>query len=283
MKTGKLIPAIATLTVAVAVFTPARADEIRDCENCPVLVTVPAGDFVRSIYADAPQQEVSVGAFAIGKYEVTVGEFAAFVEDTGYEVAPGCAIYTALGMTDRTEADWRAPGFDLPDDAPVVCVSWADANAYVAWLSEETGEWYRLLSEAEWDYAAHAGRENNLAYFLRAGLGRLDANCSDCGGVDLMGHDDLLFPMAVGGFPSNPFGIDVMFGNVAEWVADCYNATYDGAPTDGGAWLQGDCSRRIARGGGWHSLQAELAGLRQAAGPDYRDNAIGFRVARDLN
>lgn len=267
----------------MAVFTPALAEEIQDCEDCPALVVLPGGDFVRSIYANAPQQEVSVGAFALGKYEVTIAEFTAFVDDTGYEVEPGCALYTALGMRDDADASWRNPGFTLPGNAAVVCVSWNDANAYVAWLSEKTGRAYRLPSEAEWDYAAHAGQENNLAYFLRAGLGPLEANCSDCGGLDLMGHDDVLFPMAVDGFPANDFGINVILGNVAEWVADCYHATYEGAPVDGTAWLAGECDQRVARGGGWHSLWAELAGTRQAASADYRDNAIGFRIARDLD
>lgn len=267
----------------MAVFTPALAEEVQDCENCPVLVTVPAGDYVRSLYADAPQQTVSVGAFALGKYEVTIAEFTAFVEDTGYEVEPGCAIYTSIGMRADPEASWRQPGFVEEDAAAVVCVSWNDANAYVAWLSETTGQAYRLPSEAEWDYAAHGGQENNLAYFLRAGLGRLEANCSDCAGIDLMGHDDLLFPLPGDSFPLNAFGIGDIFGNAAEWVADCHNPTYDGAPTDGTAWLTGNCDLRIVRGGGFHTLQAELAGFRQAADPALHDNAIGFRVARDLN
>jgi formylglycine-generating enzyme required for sulfatase activity len=282
MNSGKRVSAIAALSAALVLASTALAEEFQDCEDCPVMVALPAGEYVRSLFATAPQQQVSVGAFALGRYEVTIAEFEAFVEDTGYEIPPGCLRYNAIGMLDAPDATFRQPGFPLPPDAPALCVTWDDANAYVEWLSAKTGQSYRLPSEAEWDYAAHAGQENNLSYFLRAGLARLDANCSDCAG-DLMGREDLLRALPVGTFAPNAFGIDVIFGNAAEWVADCYNSTYEGAPTNGDPWLEGNCDLRIVRGGGWHTLWAELAGGRPATDPAIRDNAIGFRVARDLD
>jgi formylglycine-generating enzyme required for sulfatase activity len=269
--------------IAAGFATDAVAEEFQDCANCPVMVELPAGTHTRSLFAEAPQQEVTVGAFAIGKYEVTVAEFAAFVEATGRETPPGCRLFRVMGPVDDPEATWQRPGRDMPDNAPALCVTWDDALAYAEWLSAEAGETYRLPTEAEWDYAAHAGAENNLSYFIRASLGRQEANCHDCAGFDMMGREDLLFALPVDTFGPNDFGLHVMFGNAAEWVADCYNATFQGAPTDGTAWLEGDCSRRIARGGGWHTFWNELAASRPETDPATRDNAIGFRVVRDLN
>ncbi len=270
---------------AVVALAPATASaqEFQDCEDCPAMVEIPAGDFTRALNAEAPRQDVSVGAFAIGKYEVTVGEFAAFVEATSYEVPAGCELFNVMGPIDDPDASWRRPGSSVPDDAPAVCLTFDDANAYVDWLAETTGEPYRLPTEAEWDYAAHGEQETNLSYFLRAGLGRNDANCQDCSGFDLMGREDLLFPVPVDTYAANAYGLHVMFGNAAEWVADCHNPSYEGAPTDGTAWLEGDCDTRIVRGGGWSSFWADLAGGRPATDPGIRDNAIGFRVARDLD
>ena len=274
--------AIAGLVSAFG-LSAASAEEFQDCEDCPVMVELPAGTFTRSLFAESPQQEVSVGAFAIGKYEVTIGEFAAFVEATGRDIPAGCQLFRVMGALDDPAADWRRPGFQLQDNAPALCVTWDDAVAYAEWLSAETGASYRLPTEAEWDYAAHAGLENNLSYFLRAGLGRQEGNCHDCAGFDMMGREDLLFALPVDTFGANDFGLHVMFGNAAEWVADCYNASYDGAPTDGTAWLEGNCDRRIPRGGAWYTFWNELAAYRPATDPDIRDNGIGFRVARDLD
>lgn len=270
------------LLISAGAVSSASANEFQDCADCPVMVDVPAGTFTRSLFADAPQQSVSVEAFAIGKFEVTIAEFAAFVAATGIEVRSGCELFNVMGNVPDPEANWRRPGFELQDTAPALCITWDEAVAYTEWLSDSTGLSYRLPTEAEWDYAAHAGAENNLSYFIRAGLGRQEANCHDCAGFDLMGREDLLFALPVDTFGPNPFGLHVMFGNAAEWVVDCYNDTFDAAPTDGTAWLDGDCDRRILRGGGWSSFWADLAGGRVGAEPTRRENAIGFRVARDL-
>lgn len=272
----------ATLVTA-ALCAPLAAEEFQDCTDCPEMVEIPAGTFTRSLYADAPRQDVTVEAFALGKYEVTIEEFEAFVEDTGHETPGGCAVFDVMGAQIDAEATWRRPGYPLDPTAPALCLTFADATAYAGWLAETTGEPYRLPTEAEWDYAAHAGQETNTNYFLRAGLGRNDANCHDCNGFDLMGREDLLRALPVDIFEANAFGLHVMFGNAAEWVADCYHPTFEGAPVDGTAWLDGDCETRIVRGGGWHSFWADLAGGRPETDPNIRDNAIGFRVARDLD
>lgn len=276
---------ISAVPLLLGFLTPASAqdvEEFQDCADCPVMVELPAGEFTRSLFADAPQQDVTVQAFALGKYEVTISEFAAFVDATGYVVPPGCNLFNVMGPIADPEASWQRPGFQLAGTAPALCLTWDDAVAYTEWLSEMTGEAYRLPTEAEWDYAAHAGADNNLSYFLRAGLARQEANCHDCAGFDMMGREDLLFALPVDTFGANAFGLHVMFGNAAEWVADCYNATFEGAPTDGTAWLEGNCDRRILRGGSWQNFWAELSGGRQSTDPSLRNNGIGFRVAREI-
>ena len=160
----------------------------------------------------------------------------------------------------------------------MIFVSWVDAQEYVAWLSKLTGKPYRLLTEAEWEYAARAGSDK--AYFWGGEIGKLNANCDGCGT-----QWDQKQTAPVGAFAANAFGLHDMHGNVWEIVQDCYQGNYNGAPTDGSANTEGDCYRRVVRGGSWIS---DPQYLRSAA--RYR-NAIddrgsqnrGFRVARTLN
>ena len=163
---------------------------------------------------------------------------------------------------------------------PVINVSWKDANAYAAWLSEVTGSTYRLPTEAEWEYAARAGTGTAFWWGDRAEKNR--ANCVDCGG-EWAGRQTA----PVGSFAANPWGINDVVGNVMEWVQDCWHETYEGGPTDGSAWLEGygtDCSQRVTRGTSW---SGPLDGGRSAArswGYDYvAAVGVGFRVARDLS
>ncbi|MHA1559609.1 MAG: formylglycine-generating enzyme family protein [Alphaproteobacteria bacterium] len=261
----------------------ASAAELQDCSDCPLLVVVPAGVFPRALSPNDPPTEVHVGAFALGKFEVTIAEFAAFVANTGHEIEPGCQAYTSTGGRLEPAMTWEHPGFSMSQTMPALCVSWGDALAFADWLSSQTGERYRLPTEAEWDYAARAGAVSDVSYFFRAGLEANQANCPDCTGFDVMGRDELLKAVPAGTFVANGFGLHDMFGNAAEWVLDCYNPSYAGAPTDGTARLEGDCDRRIVRGGAWYTIWAELAGFREGEDLDFRNNGIGFRVARDLD
>lgn len=269
------------IVALVAAGLARAADEVRDCADCPAMVLLSAGTFVRAINSTTPQQEVTVAAFALAKHEVTVAEFGAFVAATGHE-SSGCTVYRMMGPEPDAAASWRLPGFGQADTAPVVCVSWDDAVAYAAWLGELTGQPYRLPTEAEWDYAAHAGAANDVTYYFYGGLEVLGANCQDCGGTDMMGREYMLTTTAVGAYPPNDFGLHDMMGNAAEWTMDCFNPTFAGAPTDGTAWLAGACDRRIVRGGHWYSYWPELAVFRQGIAVDLRSNSIGFRVARDI-
>ena len=162
---------------------------------------------------------------------------------------------------------------------PAINVSWDDAQAYVKWLSSITGKPYRLLSEAEYEYAARAGTETAYPWGDDIKLnGKAMANCVGCGS-----QWDGEQTAPVGSFAANQFGLYDMVGNVWEWAEDCWNESYQGAPADGSAWTSGDCSRRIIRGGSWNDNPVLLRSayrLRNNAGG--RDVSLGFRVARTL-
>ena len=231
----------------------------------PDVPVTPTGSFPMGCVSGAwcfdnefPVHRVTIPApLAVGKYEVTFSEWDACVESGGCRHAPD---------------DRRWGG----GNRPVVNVSWRDAQEYVAWLSAETGFEYRLLSESEWEYAARAG--TGTAYSWGDEIGRNRANCLDCGSL---WDADRTAP--VGSFGANPFGLHDMHGNVFEWVGDCWNRSYVGAPSDGSVWQQGDCSLRVLRGGSWNYgarfLRSALRGWERTGG---RYLNIGFRVARTL-
>lgn len=279
--------------------------EFRDCASCPVLVAVPAGRFRMGFDGgeegrpEGPVREVSIGyAFALGKFEVTQAEFAAFVADTGYLMRGGCQVWAGEWRFPR-EADWTDPGYGrVPfDDEPVACVSWQDARAYVDWLAGRTGKRYRLPSEAEWEYAARAGSAGEYFWSAEggdAGPGRACefANVYDRAGAAANGFDwapfdcDDGFPRAapVGSFRANAFGLHDMVGNVWEWTADCYQAPYPARPADGAPLeAAGPCEKRVARGGSWITRPSrQRVSFRGRDPEDTLYSFFGFRVARDL-
>ena len=200
------------------------------------MVVVPAGEFMMGLptneegrtNTENPQHKVTIAApFAVSEFEVTFDEW-----DT-------CATYGDCDpqILDNDFGRGRQP---------VINVSWYDAKRYAAWLSKMTGKSYRLLSEAEWEYAARAGTK--MSYSWGDEIGKRKANCLGCGS-----EWDGERTAPVGSFAANAFGLHDMHGNVSEWVEDCYHANYDGAPADGLAWTAGgDCSSRMFRGGGWN-------------------------------
>ena len=241
----------ALATVRLAALRPSATDPpaadrqvpgtvFRDCPTCPELVVVPAGRFRmgcvsgRDCYdSQQPVHEVELASFALGVYEVTFEEYDRFVQATGHR-RPG-------------DGGWGRGG------RPVIDVSWEDAAAYVAWLSRETGESYRLPSESEWEYAARAG--TTTRYSWGQDIGRNLANCDGCRS---RWDDDQTAP--AGSFAANGWGLHDMHGNVWEWVADCWHENYARAPRDGTAWTSGgNCGRRVLRGGSWNSLSGEPA------------------------
>ena len=277
----------------------------KDCSDCPEMVVIPAGRFVMGAAPgeeeseklpenfrnrSQPQHGVDVAGFSAGKFEVTRGQYRAFVEATGRSSAGGCYVWTGSKFELDQAKDWRNPGYAQEDPHPVACVSWEDAKAYVVWLSGRTGKGYRLLTEAEWEYAARAGTttrrfwgddgDQSCAYAnggdqtTKAQVPRLNNLTANC-------NDRYAYTAPVGSYRANAFGLYDMLGNVWEWTEDCWNENYNSAPTDGSAWTRGDCSWRVVRGGSW---DLDPRGLR-AAGRDrsattFRESALGFRVAR---
>jgi len=232
-----------------------------------------------------PRHQVNIGQpFALGTYHVTRGEFAAFVRETGYSTEGGCTLFIDDNFPLRPEAGWQNPGFKQADHDPVVCVSWRDAKAYIAWLNGKLhgripadGDGpYRLPSEAEWEYAARAGTETVRWWGDSIGSG--NADCYGCGS-----RWDNQRPAPAGSFPANAYGLSDVLGSAWQWTEDCWNESYAGAPHDGGAWITGKCELRVFRGGNWHSRPWLLrSALRTRGNFADRVNSNGFRVAKTL-
>jgi formylglycine-generating enzyme required for sulfatase activity len=195
--------------------------------------------------------------FAVGKYAVTFDEWDACVAAGGCTHKPG----------DRGWGRGRQP---------VIDVSWQDAQAYVSWLAKKTGQPYRLLSEAEWEYAARAGTTTRYPWGDEPGTNR--ANFSGSGSKWSRRQT-----APVGSFDANAFGLHDMIGNVWEWVQDCWNESYKGAPLDGRPWEEGDCGRRVLRGGSWDIIpEYARAAVRIRDEPGEGVYNVGFRLARTL-
>ena len=199
-------------------------------------------------------------------------------------------VWTGSETKQDPARSWRNPGYAQTGRNPVVCVSWTDAQAYVTWLSEKTGQPYRLLNEAEWEYAARAGTTAPRYWGHSA-----DDSCSYANGADLTAkshypgwtvancRDGHVWTAPVGSFSANAFGLFDPIGNVWELVGDCWNDSYADAPTTGEAWTAGDCSDRVLRGGSWNNKPRNLRSAnrnRNRAGN--RNNNSGFRVASTL-
>ena len=292
---------LAALLVAFACLGPPPAcaqahpeREFRECDHCPEMVGIPAGRFVMGSPAgeagrfdsEGPRHRVAIPAFALGKYAVTSEEFLHFLRATGYQPA---ACNPILGLM------WHSPGHGLayppgwvePPRTPAVCLSWRDAQAYIAWLNTQmrarrrqgSGP-YRLPSEAEWEYAARAG--TTAARWWGNAIGTNHANCSGCGS-----RWDGREIAPVGSFAPNPFGLYEMLGNAWEWTEDCWHENYVGAPADGRPWLAAGCGKRVLRGGSWSNVAVFVRAAARSHGDesgqdfDYSIYA-GFRVARDL-
>ena len=273
------------------------SDVLKSGGRGPEMVVIPAGRFRMGCLSDdgdcsdyeTPVHEVRIGRpFALGVREVTREEFGRFVDATGRSMGNWCESWRVEGS--GSGRSWRSPGFRQSGRHPVVCESWNDAKAYAAWLSRETGETYRLPSESEWEYAARAG--TGTKYHFGNDASRLCrwANCADLTQQEEYSHrvltncrDGHVHTAPTGSFEANGFGLHDMHGNVQEWVEDCWNGSYAGAPSDGVAWVSGDCAKRVLRGGTWGTIPRSLrAAYRDRSKTGYRDSGYGFRVARTL-
>ncbi len=247
------------------------------------------------VAAEHPQHPVTISRnFALGKFPVTTGEFAAFIQETKLRTAACFIQFRRAG--DYTGTGWQSPGFASSDNDPVVCINWYDAQAYIKWLNKKVagdtakdGQGpYRLPSEAEWEYAARAGTQS--ARWWGDAIGVDNAKCNGCQAPCAKAEPqsspcaaDRRRTSPVGSFPGNPFGLYDMLGNAWQLTDDCWNATYEGAPTDGGAWVVGTCDRHPIRGGGWvNSPWALRSATRTDASINSAANSSGFRVAKTL-
>ena len=247
----------------------------RDCAACPEMVVIPAGSFMMGSPdgeadrspAEGPQRQVTIPRpMAVGKFEVTFAEWEACVAGGGCQ-----------GNPSPGDEGWGK------DKQPVINVSWDDAVEYVKWLSQKTGKTYRLLTEAEWEYAARAGTTS--PFTTGATITPEQANFQTNFNEDGSKREGEYREQAikVGTFPPNAFDLHDMHGNVWEWVADNWHDDYAGAPIDGSVNPSGDASMRVQRGGSWYSFVSEIrSASRHGDQPDHRGADIGFRVARGL-
>jgi formylglycine-generating enzyme required for sulfatase activity len=244
------------------------------------------GDTTGNGQADErPLREVHIAGFWMMPTEVTRGMLARFVAETGYATDDRCWVHEA-GWVEREGLDWKSPGFEQNDDHPVTCVNWHDAQAFIAWLNRKSGETFRLPSEAEWEYAARAGSQT--LYYMGDDPSELctHANAADKRALEHYPgfavndcDDGYVRTSPVGSFAASPWGLYDVYGNVWEWVEDCWNASYAGAPTDGSAVLEGDCSRRGFRGGGYGDIpHFARSTLRNRGNAMHRKDDIGFRL-----
>ncbi|MBP1845473.1 formylglycine-generating enzyme required for sulfatase activity [Rhizobium petrolearium] len=351
-KIGRTKKAVSLLCLLPAFFLPlppsiaAELDPLstfEGCERCPEMVVIPPGSFLmgaseRDIellgFSDwiVPQHRVEIAyAFALGRFEVTVDEFAAYVAETQAKVGGNCAIRMAesgeWGMKYQgtlhpksdeardsaffvfiTDGSYAQPGLPVTGKQPAVCVSRQEISDYLDWLSDRTGQRYRLPTEAEWEYAYRAGTET-FAYWGDDLSRTCDfANFADRKSGYQMGlaarcaeKKSLVWTADVGSFQPNAWGLHDMAGNVQEIVEDCLHVSYDGAPTDGSPWAEDDCFVFVARGGdyahpsyGMGAAPRELLGFVEGPGSpgpvwekdtawSVRANVVGFRVAVSLD
>ena len=277
------------------------------------MVEIPAGAYTMGVppsepgyyEIEGPQHRVTVARFAVGKFDVTRGQWAAFASATKRHTRPGCSWTGRTRMKVDPIGAWNSLGFAQDDSHPVVCVTWADAQDYARWLSERTRHTYRLLTEAEWEYAARAGTTTAYPWGAQPSHEYANYGADSCCSGRALGRDKWVYTSPVGSFPPNAFGLYDMNGNALQWVQDCFAKSYTGLPTDGSAnevdltlEISGDlafmnmkrsCSFRMLRGGDFGDYPALFrSGFRSFAPPDettldtYRSGGVGFRVATSV-
>lgn len=256
-------------SIALSMFAsmPANAqsnpEPFRDCEACPLVKMVPPGKFrmgdlsSEASHNQIPTREVTIAkAFAVGVYEITYDEFDDCVADGGCLHRPD-------------DGGWGR------GQKPVDSVNWDDAQEYVRWLSSKTGEHYRLLTEAETEYVTRAGTSTQYPWGDTFEKGH--ASCQGCGNALWTG-------LTIGMFKPNAWGLYDTVGSRDEWVQDCWHDTYEGAPTDGSAWMDEDCERHVLRGGAWYGRTKIIRSSSRSRALTYeRANVYGFRVAREIS
>ncbi len=285
-------------------------DSFTDCADCPEMVVVPAGSFMMGSASsqknrdadEQPQHKVTFSArFAVGKFEITRGQFAEFMRESKRKINSSCWVVEGNGNRKNVvEKSYLSPGFLQDEQHPAVCVSWSDAHEFTKWLSNKTGEQYRLLSEAEWEYAAGAGQQkiyefgnlkvnfcalgnfaDEAAAMNQAIVKAFNRYSSDASFVRC--NDGAEFTASVGKYSENEFGLKDMRGNVSEWVQDCYTKSYSEASPIGEPSEEYKECDRVVRGENWFDEIAVLSAANRAsqdASAGARFDGTGFRIAR---
>ena len=249
----------------IAEFQLTQTSEVgnifQDCQYCPAMVTIPAGEFMMGNDDFGPIHLVTI------KYQLAIAQF-----ETTYQEWQDCVndqVCIALPQNKRSKVN--------RDKRPVANITWHDAKNYVKWLSDKTAQSYRLLSESEWEYAARAGTTS--VFYWGDELGKNNANCDDCDPAWEGRH-----PVAGGSQKANAFGLYDMSGNISEWVEDCaWDMSYRGAPNDGSAWIKEECRYRGLRGGSYlsHHQFIRSANRYEMQAKD-KHFSLGLRIARDI-
>jgi formylglycine-generating enzyme required for sulfatase activity len=279
-------------------------DTFRECENCPEMVMVPSGEVLMgsergdiddgiAAANEAPLHRAVIRQpIAVGRFEVTRDQYAAFVKDTGYTSGDRCFTFENNMPQERADRSFLNPGYVQDGNHPVVCVSWVNAKAYVDWLSRTTGKSYRLLSEAEFEYIARAGSgsrygfSNDPAEICKFANGA-DQSAKSAGlpanSPYMSCRDGYPFTAPAGSFAANAFGLHDVIGNVWEWTEDCFYGDYASAKLETASRSAEVCSARTVRGGDWFSNESLLRpAVRAKANADAHHDDIGFRVVRTL-
>jgi formylglycine-generating enzyme required for sulfatase activity len=287
--TFKALPALALTALcagllpgaAQAATPPAPGKVFKDCKDCPEMVVLPTGSYIMGTPDDevgrepdeGPRHEVTFSKpFAISRFQVLVGEWDAYVRETGNK---------PYDFDDRPGRRCTAgkPEFKQTARDPAVCMNVAEAQGYIDWLSKKTGNAYRLQSESIREYAARGGSTGPFPFPFDEGTEYSIAKHANTYGPT----DGYSFTSPVGSYPANAFGMYDMHGNVYEWIADCEHSNYIGAPTDGSAWVDAKCESYNIRGNDWGEAPVfSRSGNRNNIYPQTRGDWIGFRVVRDL-
>ena len=290
-----LLTLIASTFIEVHAGVPVKPIE-------PVMETIPAGRYTMGSEkrrGDEKPHTVSIAAFSMGKYEVTVREFRQFIEATGYQAPTECRHELDGWFKLASKGNWEVNQLTTSEFQPVVCINWRAADAYVKWLAQETGKPYRLPSEAEWEYAARAGTDTD--YYFGDDPDRTAvceyANTADIYGENILQRDaktsyynwstgmancvdHAAYASIVGMYKPNQFGLHDMVSNVQEMLADCFVSGYEGAPTDGSARIEQECDTHSVRSGSWHWNNWPVTN-RGRIGKDFAGGVDGFRIAMD--
>jgi len=282
-----------------AAVAQAPGDTFQDCANCPEMVVVPGGTFQMGDDAgpqnERPAHAVTLATFAVARTETTRAQYARFAEETGRGAPASCLTDADQDGRYRWELDksWSDPGFPTGDAYPVTCLNWSDAADFAGWLAQKTGKPYRLLSEAEFEYALRGGTKTEYFWgddkeaMCRYANGpdahvmSLFPNWHD--GVACQDGHDFLAPVA--SYAPNGYGLYDIAGNAWEWTADCFVPGYLEQPRDGSPYDNGQqCGRRTTRGGSFAYVIQDLRSAQRnwAIAPYMRGGDVGFRVARGL-